>query len=1144
MRYLTISILLILNLTVSAQLPKMTVTAPTAASIVKFADIPVNNHTGIPNLSIPIHTVTQGPLTVPITLSYHGGGLRVMEHASWVGSGWTLNAGGVITRTPRGAFDEISHGSGSYLSNQGYYKILFLEGNIRDISSFANGLKDGEPDLFFFSFNEYSGKFYFRADNSVMLESASQLTVQPLLCEGQGCVSLESLYGFVITTPDGNKYYFGKTININDDVDALEYTRSFSESGGGTFAEGPTSWYLNKITSADGLDEINFVYSKEQYSFFNIATREQTSVHNQNDGISLIKQRIDGVRLSKITYNKGLNSISFAASESLRQDLSRYGIPEMRDVDCDDQVNGPRALKTIKVEEGSLCKEFSFTHTYFYNGHPIGSRFERFVLNPEQEYNLHTDKKRLKLDAVQERSCDQSILLPAHEFTYYDESSVPRTLSLGQDHWGFYNGRDENLYLMPASPNIPWPSGNRDSSWPQMRAGALRIIKYPTGGTSEIVYGHHQKSVVVGGLRVDQLRTIEAPNTPALITDYDYKQSDGTDSGVLFGVPIYVCQIRNDFVAQAGLNMNSTTEPAYDGFIMDPTGQYVNYAFSPGSVHPLQNSQGAHFGYRQVKVKQPGKGATIYFYNASTDGLKQSPVTSIPSSKDFDAINWPPAPTSFNPNRGTLQKIEVYNEEGHLQKETITETTFTQIPEGITGYICKLHAMHSDPTFGSSGGLSTIYEIKTWRKASEKTTELIYDQMTPTKLPAVKLKETFFGSKNHSFLTKETVYAASLDATNRAVIKGKVLGERTHAYPLDVKIGACDNPYTAFNTLESAILDYWYDYQEIRYRYSTDAQRVFNAWQTYFWNVNEARKQYVQNRITHFQTNGLSCETGSAYSAADVKLKALIDLKQLNNVEVPLETQSSRDGKFIGSTLLTYSKYMSQGNRGDGIFPSLFQTITTTEPGTPSAIEPLRILNNTTYSTDSRYLQEQAYKFANGRQVEVTERNGVTTSYIWGYNNRYVVAQVVNARYAQIYYNSFEESQQGGTSGGSVTGSKYYNNGSISLNISLPSGLAYQMSYWYFSQGQWVFSGELPFSSSISTAGTRLDEIRVYPKGANMTTYAYEEGFGIASIIDPNNFKTSYQYDKLGRLKAIIDKDGNVMQSYQYRYKNQSATSY
>src|SRR6266576_6703058 len=82
---------------------RVTVPSPTAASLGRFGDVPVSLYTGVPDISIPLFTAKGRTLELPITLRYHAGGIRVEEIGSWVGIGWTLEAGGAVTRTVRGS---------------------------------------------------------------------------------------------------------------------------------------------------------------------------------------------------------------------------------------------------------------------------------------------------------------------------------------------------------------------------------------------------------------------------------------------------------------------------------------------------------------------------------------------------------------------------------------------------------------------------------------------------------------------------------------------------------------------------------------------------------------------------------------------------------------------------------------------------------------------------------------------------------------------------------------------------------------------------------------------------------------------------------------------------------------------------------
>ena len=85
---------------------RVSIASPNAASLGKYIDIPVSYNTGIPQVTIPIYTARSGSVKLSIGLSYHASGLKTGETSSWVGAGWSLNAGGMITRSVIGAPDD------------------------------------------------------------------------------------------------------------------------------------------------------------------------------------------------------------------------------------------------------------------------------------------------------------------------------------------------------------------------------------------------------------------------------------------------------------------------------------------------------------------------------------------------------------------------------------------------------------------------------------------------------------------------------------------------------------------------------------------------------------------------------------------------------------------------------------------------------------------------------------------------------------------------------------------------------------------------------------------------------------------------------------------------------------------------------
>src|SRR5580692_1520650 len=97
----------------NAQDGPVNILSPEAAGFVKNGNIPVCTYTGAPGISVPLFTIQNGEISLPITLNYNPSGIQVLEEATWVGLGFNLDAGGQITRSVRGA-DDLQYQPGLY----------------------------------------------------------------------------------------------------------------------------------------------------------------------------------------------------------------------------------------------------------------------------------------------------------------------------------------------------------------------------------------------------------------------------------------------------------------------------------------------------------------------------------------------------------------------------------------------------------------------------------------------------------------------------------------------------------------------------------------------------------------------------------------------------------------------------------------------------------------------------------------------------------------------------------------------------------------------------------------------------------------------------------------------------------------------
>ena len=70
--------------------------SPTVYQFLKFGDTPVNEYTGSPDIKIPLFQIDVRGFSLPVQLQYYPKGIRVSEESDWVGLGWDLSFGSIV----------------------------------------------------------------------------------------------------------------------------------------------------------------------------------------------------------------------------------------------------------------------------------------------------------------------------------------------------------------------------------------------------------------------------------------------------------------------------------------------------------------------------------------------------------------------------------------------------------------------------------------------------------------------------------------------------------------------------------------------------------------------------------------------------------------------------------------------------------------------------------------------------------------------------------------------------------------------------------------------------------------------------------------------------------------------------------------
>jgi hypothetical protein len=192
-----------------------------------------------------------------------------------------------------------------------------------------------------------------------------------------------------------------------------------------------------------------------------------------------------------------------------------------------------------------------------------------------------------------------------------------------------------------------------------------------------------------------------------------------------------------------------------------------------------------------------------------------------------------------------------------------------------------------------------------------------------------------------------------------------------------------------------------------------------------------------------------------------------------------------------------------------------------------------------------------------GNPQELSKENDMRLSYLYNYKNALVVAEVKNASPADIAYTSFEGEEQGnwtfttGTVINGITGKRAFTG---QLTKAVTAAKTYKVTAWtknsvtvnsatgtlLASHNGWsLYTWTITGTTLVTVSGTNIDEVRLYPSTAEMTTYTYYPFIGISATCDVNNRITYYDYDGSNRLAYVRDIDRNILKKICYNYAGQ-----
>jgi YD repeat-containing protein len=675
--------------------PSVVPQAPEVSSLLKFSETPVSYHTGVPNISIPIASISGRELSASVSLSYHAGGHRVTEESSWVGLGWSLSAGGQISRTVKGKVDD--HYPRGFVYTDATVEAVRLAcangtsingQNCTTLEHNESGY-DYQPDDFNYSMMGLSGRFMFDQNRDTnnpqghIIQFPDQKviitpTFAPTIVENGVTDDRRRIISWDITDTNGTVYHFEEG-NIFHKSDNTPFKRGGTspeivDDTGGIEVYYTETWDLTSVTTLSG-DQITFTYNRPQveigtsgmfYAFndYNCTlSDEQVSVtitaggslsYNPSEStVTYTGVERNYTELSKITTSQGY--IELEKSTTQRQDAQFEKFPLSR-IKVYSTATSPASLvQDVELIQDYLISTPSTKNEFIgsYNSHGI---INNTVTSNQQSFL----NKRLRLNEVKFHSVDpNSTSNDSYSYTFeYHATSLPHKRSTGQDHWGYYNGKDNNYTLIPdfevtipgySNPieftfSPPQGSADKEVSPSHSIASVIKSITYPEGGKTTYTFESNRgldsgQLEYFGGLRIKKIET-NSSDIEKMRKEFEY------EGGHILSKPIY-------YAVGVG-NVHTMRSQSWQP-LLTTQGSYVNYI----EVKEIQS-----FEKKEGTLQNP-----ILISKQNTTIRTYSPVTG-------NLNNWN-EPYTQEWSAGQLTSVQLGEGTDKKQLQTFTQSVYS-----------------------------------------------------------------------------------------------------------------------------------------------------------------------------------------------------------------------------------------------------------------------------------------------------------------------------------------------------------------------------------------------------------------------------------------------------------------------------------
>lgn len=1112
---------------------------PEVSSLLDFKEFPIDYFRGIPEICYPIFTLKCGSITIPITLSYHGGGIRNAQQYGNAGLGWDVTYGAVIGHNVNGFPDDAKRDPDNI---HGLWHLTDAEKDFRnkmiakrfdydpsDISVFRNelywqtiegqrhieGRTDLANDLYTISGLGLSAVFAYDDNKNIIVSSDSPLTISrasdlPKVTDG-GC----DAYGLEVRDYNGLNYRFmtldrSRYDYNHGDPDVTQLTDSVYYT---------SAWHISEVSDLSG-NKISYSYIKAPWSFSGSSTK--------------VVRRLYIMELDKFNMSDLSSATGTIYHPNVINEITDGSIKVKFEYVIDDGFDGisfstkkvPLINRIVISDKNGSERVFSFQY------YKDSSNVPLLLSVKDQEITV------LKFDYDDGGVSDWRFYYDSQDFGGYNNEISQGTLVPTVYYIG--DGADRNVYPEAA------------------RKGSLKRITYPTGGTTDLEWesntfshvGPHEYVGSVNGTNTlsvtkDTLRmcmderykrltlnnwnitsshrvTIDIKEyfclNPALIalTEYENDHSFYLENYTDKNKPIYphvrfkkqgdddYCKVifldKSTIEGSDGLMELYLTPGLYDVELVYPTEIAGAKADLESNMRYYDSLAGKIFLYRTNTMESvnPDKNNNLWC------GLRIKRITSSasdgeePIRKDF-YYN-----ASYDPNltSGTVQMLPEYFYHNYL---TLRSAQY-ELDQAILDVVIEVGNVGTSAFPGTPlGNYSSIEYPEVATRLSRS------DRMEPDGYLNYMAEKYFYTSSRTSsnmdendfpFKKFQPVGARMLTSKShrRGLLSKKIVGD-----PMGFNTQSVSYQYNIHEPISTPLL-------------TTSAFTLCDFTRTPSW-VTYGGYDYSIGKYTLIPYNKTTASETVEESngiISEKRYEYFYDTYTSNLDYGLVKSVSSTTSE--GNSVSTYYTYLHGNINGEFMFlPEQETEVTVVDGKTVSAVRneydpathlllrkyelpdnynggSLLSTNQRTTTAQTQAISELAYEYRynqNGNLIEIKYRGIPLASYLWGYNGLYPVIEAAGVSYDTLRA------------------------GLLSAGMTV----------------QQIDGRAIDTQMQIKTVSDRL---RSSLPEATISSIAYHWLLGIIEMTDGTGRSTTYDYDTRGRLVEVRDFNNYLIQKYNY----------